>query len=302
MTNTLPTSKILTVEPLTRIFKNTSATYKFYWFIGILDLYVKHGMTRMNIWDIMVEMAANAWYPVSYFRLSFGKNDSLRDAIISIQEANNIPMNITPNELRKWLNNHKNDTLVKRTLEFLPKNVPYWFLRPWIDVADTKEIMHRSQSLENNCLYKLTKEDDTTWVDLNNNWLPYLKENYVILKNFTYWNLSSFLQVRNPNVPNIASKLLKVESRQALTKQHNLWDFVLEHTQPIMCIYTGHPLEVGNYDLDHFIPWSFVSHNLIWNLIPADRVSTLRKATICQTSTDICYLMPKHTKLQCGHA
>ncbi len=268
--NALPKSKTLQIEPLTRIFKNTSATYKFYWFIGILDLYVKHGMTRMNIWDIMVEMTANAWYPVCYFRLSFGKSDSLRDAIISIQEANDIPMNINPNELRKWLNNHKNDTLVKRTLGFLPKNVPYWFLRPWIDIADTKEIVCRSQSLENNCLYKLAKEDDTIWVDLNSNWLPYLKENYVILKDFAYWNLSSFLQVRNPNVPNIASKLLKVESRQALTKQRNLWDFVLEHTQPITCIYTGHPLEVGNYDLDHFIPWSFVSHNLIWNLIPSD--------------------------------
>ena len=237
--------------------------------MGILDLYVKHGMTRINIWDIMVEMTANAWYPVCYFRLSFGKNDSLRDAIISIQETNNIPININPKELRRWLNNHQNDTLVKRTLDFLPKNVPYWFLRPWIDVADTKEIIRRSQSLENNCLYKLTKEDDTIWVDLNSNWLPYLKENYVILKDFAYWNLSAFLQVRNPNVPNIASKLSKVESRQALTKQRNLWDFVL-HTQPITCIYTGHPLEIGNYDLDHFIPWSFVSHNLIWNLIPAD--------------------------------
>ena len=25
-----------------------------------------------------------------------------------------------------------------------------------------------------------------------------------------------------------------------------------------------------NYDLDHFVPWSFVSHNLLWNLLPAD--------------------------------
>lgn len=268
--NTLPTSNTLTIEPLTRIFKNTSATYKFYWFMGILDLYVKKDMTRMNIWDIMVEMVANAWYPVSYFRLSFGKSDSLRDAIISLQKVNAIPKNITLNELRKWLNSHKNDSSFRRTLDFIPKNVPFWFMRPWIDIADTKEIMRRSQSYENNCLYKLTKEDDTLWVDLNSKWLPYLKENYVILKDYAYWNLSSFLQVRNPNVPNIANKLVKEESRQALTKQRNLWDFVLEHSQPISCIYTNHPLAIGGYDLDHFIPWSFVSHNLLWNLIPAD--------------------------------
>lgn len=268
--NTLPKSKSLPIEPLTRIFKNTSATYKFYWFMGILDLYVKRDMTRMNIWDIMVEMTVNAWYPVSYFRLSFGKSDSLCDAIISLQEVHQLPMNINLNELRKWLHSHKNDTQVRQTLSFLPKNVPYWFMRPWIDIADTKEIMRRSQSFENNCLYKLTKDDDTIWVELNLCWLPYLKENYVILKDYTYWNLSSFLQVRNPNVPNIINKLVKVENRQTLTRQRNYWDFVLEHSDGQKCIYTNKLITIGNYDLDHFIPWSFVSHNLLWNLIPAD--------------------------------
>ena len=238
--------------------------------MGILDLYVKRDMTRMKIWDIMVEMTVNAWYPVSYFRLSFGKSDSLRDAIISLQEVHKLPMNINPNELRKWLHSHKNDTQVRQTLGFLPKNVPYWFMRPWIDIADTKEIIRRSQSFENNCLYKLTKDDDTIWVELNPCWLPYLKENYVILKDYACWNLSSFLQVRNPNVPNIINKLVKAENRQALTRQRNYWDFVLEHSDGQKCIYTDKLITVGNYDLDHFIPWSFVSHNLLWNLIPAD--------------------------------
>ena len=27
---------------------------------------------------------------------------------------------------------------------------------------------------------------------------------------------------------------------------------------------------VREYELDHFIPWSFVSHDLLWNLMPAD--------------------------------
>lgn len=36
------------------------------------------------------------------------------------------------------------------------------------------------------------------------------------------------------------------------------------------CIYTGSKLlpEKSAYDLDHFIPWSFVSHDLLWNLLP----------------------------------
>lgn len=36
-------SQILTTRYLNRVFDNTVATYKYYWFLGILDLYVKQG-------------------------------------------------------------------------------------------------------------------------------------------------------------------------------------------------------------------------------------------------------------------
>ena len=29
-------------------------------------------------------------------------------------------------------------------------------------------------------------------------------------------------------------------------------------------------LFAGDYNLDHFIPWSFVVHDLMWNLLPSD--------------------------------
>lgn len=46
----------------------------------------------MNVWEIMITMVANAWYPVNYFRLSFGKSESLYDAILTLQKENNIPI------------------------------------------------------------------------------------------------------------------------------------------------------------------------------------------------------------------
>ena len=65
----IPQSNTLTTRHLNRVFDKTVATYKYYWFLGILDLYVKQGKTRMNVWDIMILMVTNAWYPVNYFRL-----------------------------------------------------------------------------------------------------------------------------------------------------------------------------------------------------------------------------------------
>jgi CRISPR/Cas system Type II protein with McrA/HNH and RuvC-like nuclease domain len=33
-----------------------------------------------------------------------------------------------------------------------------------------------------------------------------------------------------------------------------------------------------DYDLDHFLPWSFVTHDLIWNLVPAPRSINIQKS------------------------
>ena len=99
----IPQSQILTTRYLNRVFDKTVATYKYYWFLGILDLYVKQGKTRMNVWEIMISMVANAWYPVNYFRLSFGKSESLYEAILTLQRENNIPINIGVSDLTDML-------------------------------------------------------------------------------------------------------------------------------------------------------------------------------------------------------
>ena len=47
---------------------------------------------------------------------------------------------------------------------------------------------------------------------------------------------------------------------------------------------------VGDYDLDHFIPWSFVVHDMLWNLLPSDSSVNSSKSN-CIPSLDR-YLEP----------
>ena len=115
----LPQSNILTTKYLNRVFDKTVATYKYYWFLGILDLCVKHGKTRMNVWDIMITMVANAWYPVIYFRLSFGKSESLYEAIWALQKEYNIPINISIRDLTDLLHELVQRADVRKRLNFL---------------------------------------------------------------------------------------------------------------------------------------------------------------------------------------
>ena len=266
----IPQSQILTTRYLNRVFDKTVATYKYYWFLGILDLYVKQGKTRMNVWEIMISMVANAWYPVNYFRLSFGKSESLYEAILILQRENNIPINIGVSDLTDMLHLMVQRPEIRKQLNFLQLNVPFRFLRPWIDTSDDREMVKRSQTFENGCLYKLVKENGTLWIELNPSWLVYLQENYDILSSFAYWGLTNFLQVRNPNVPNIPNKLIKKEERNSLSAQRKFWNIAINGGQEVRCLYTNKVLEERDYDLDHFIPWSFVSHDLLWNLMPAD--------------------------------
>lgn len=266
----IPQSKYLSTSCLNCVFNNTVATFKYYWFLGILDLVVIQRRTLINVWDILISMVANAWFPVNYFRLSFGKSDSLYNTILILQKEKNIPINISANQLMNILKNKVDEPEFKRLLSFLKENVPYWFLSPWFPQKTKAEIVTHSQTFENRCLYKIEKNNSMMHIELNPIWLSYLQENYTILRDFTYWNLTLFLQVRNPNVPNIPNKLIKSEVRNSLNKQRNFWNSVIQANYQVNCIYTGRKLEINHYDLDHFIPWSFVSHNLLWNLMPAD--------------------------------
>lgn len=230
------------------------------------------------MWEIMVPMVANAWYTVNYFRLSFGKSESLYDAILALQREYNIPINIGGHDLTVLLYELTQRNDVRKRFDFLKNYVPFCFLSPWINASSNRQTIARSQSFENGCLYKLEKQDGTLWVELNPLWLDYLKENYDILSAFAYWGLTGFLQARNPNVPNIPGKLIKKEERNSLSAQRKFWNTAIKGGLEVRCLYTGKLLEERAYDLDHFIPWSFVSHDLLWNLMPADSIINCSKS------------------------
>lgn len=266
----IPQSDILTTNRLGKVFSNTAATYKFFWFVSIMQIHAKSGDPRISVWDIVIRMVANAWYPIHYFRLSFGKNDSLFDIVMRLQQITQIPIDANAESIIEVLTSRREERGIRGQLNTLMQNVPYRFLSPWIKYTWDEDVVRRSQMFENGCLYALHKETGEFYIELNPAWDTYLHSHYNILVDFAYWNLTLFLQVRNPNVPAIPNKLIRPEVRNSLAKQHDYWDMVMQIGGPIHCIYTDKELHPKDYDLDHFIPWSFVSHDLLWNLIPSD--------------------------------
>lgn len=265
-----PSHESLTTRELGKVFESTTATYKFYWFLALLDRFVRKGDSKISVKDMTISMVAHAWYTVNYFKLSFGMWDSLYEVVHNLQSMLTIPMDSSKLDVFDFIQYESSKKDVSASLKKLSVHVPYRFLSPWISYKSNSDVVARSQQFENQCLYSLNKENGEFYVVVNPLWREYLNFHYQILKDFTYWNLTLFLQSRNPNVPNIPSKLVRPDMRDTMSKQHAFWDEVIQNNVAAKCIFTDKTLVANEYDLDHFIPWSFVTHNQLWNLVPVD--------------------------------
>ncbi|TAH01766.1 MAG: hypothetical protein EAZ16_11130, partial [Sphingobacteriales bacterium] len=87
----LPASNKVSVNLLAACFNNTSATYKYYWFLSILQE-VENGSLKIPKRDLFARIISNAWFTVNYFHVSFGKQDLIQQVIQGINEIEKIPV------------------------------------------------------------------------------------------------------------------------------------------------------------------------------------------------------------------
>lgn len=271
----LPQKEGLPINLLSACFKSTSATYKYYWFLSIIEA-VEEGKYKIQKKELFAGMIANAWYTVNYFKVSFGKQDVIQDAVSAIKDIEKISID----EKRKTILQKLIATDDKETFKKLwhfDKNVPHWFQSSWFPKMDKGDIYKASTAFEEKCIYALYSDE----ILINPIWVSYLVENSKILKDFCYWNLTLFLQTRNPNVPDIPNKLIKPAIRGSLKPQMDkYWKNVFNELGSIDCIFTNQKLSIveKNFHLDHFIPHNFISHDLIWNLLPIESSFNTQKS------------------------
>jgi hypothetical protein len=218
-------------------------------------------------------MISHAWYTVHYFHISFGKFDLLGEYIKELKEIEDLSITATKDSICNQLT-LSNNRITNKLLFHFDRNVPHWFLSPWFPSKSKKEIY----AFSNDNAYQAPYSLNDDFVSMNLTWSNYFIEYAALIRSFCYWKLALYLQAKNPNVPDIPNKLIKPAQRNSLIKQRGFWDLVLNELGTIKCIYTGKLLEKGDYAVEHFIPYNFVSHNLIWNLIPAEASFNSKKS------------------------
>jgi len=294
---------------LGRVFADMTNSYKPIWFLAIASLLKQGAGDELAMTDVLTEMVVVAWYPVNLFRLSLGCQDRLQATLLEIREKSGLAANASPDAIRRFL---ADSPATYRLLGYLRRFVPTRFLAPWFaaelhgmedSLKDSRirELAQMSQQSDDPSPYSLVGGVETKVILFNRSWHAFLLENLGVIESFAEHNFALYLQSRNPNVPGVLNKL-KPPSMRQLILAHEFWRQVqLNFTQSgrtmeFHDIYSGRQLE-GGFSIDHFLPWSFVAHDLLWNLVPVEATTNSSKGDLLP---DLDLYLPRLVKVQMG--
>jgi hypothetical protein len=168
----------------------------------------------------------------------------------------------------------------QRTYHLSHHTVVSWFVDPELPPGSrsTTKADYATPALVNTHfdtyrpLYRFDSDDYSRCSALliHPDWAAYLAEHEDIVRGWAAWHRLHYMQKRNPTTPGLANKLFPPERRDSLNTQADFWHRILEQpaAATLHCIYSGQPLVGQPIALDHFLPWSFVVHDQLWNLIP----------------------------------
>lgn len=280
----------LRVDLLVNIFGDSSTSYKYLFFIGLLDLVNRTSTEAPYLFcfgDIIREMLVLGWYPRSFCKLSFGRVDQI-GSILDKLKLDISSLEVNESMLSKRLIDEKLRPAIDEQFDEvkginIDRYVFFRLLAPFFDecirgLKDSEKNQKIREKAEEQFetewppIYKFS--DSKKGIVLHCRWVDYLNKNMKIIRGWALHEWIGHLQKRNPNVPAIISKIEPPSEREGLVKQRKIWKKILEQSKinekPFFCIYTNTEIDINNFVLDHFIPWSFVCHDQFWNLIPVD--------------------------------
>ncbi len=275
----------LDIEAFSHMMKDPSYCYKFYWLEAIVQL-ISEGVTETTFDTVIDEMICNAWYSVREFHIHLSGmqldgqvRDGLERAVNRLSEISSLPANASKVEIKNAIKEH--NTELKVAKEQLTNMVPYRALAGFFDKAEeaadwgsVKRMTAYIERINRDIVLlpytlgessKLKKE-----IRFQPSWVEMIQDNTVAILGWIQYEKVKWLQNNNPEVPGLIYKLAPLDEKmRKLGHVRKLWDGILD-LRSINDVFTNDPIDQSKYDVDHFIPWSFVMNDELWNLMPMD--------------------------------
>lgn len=277
----LPYSDNIEIQHLNRLFDNTSESYKFFWFQAIVTK-VLEGKSTFTFDELLNEMITDAWYMVSEYHLNLGPKDNLEELVKYVQNISRMKSSEKKSVIIEYLKNC-DDKEVLRLKRILITNVPYRLQAPFMPALKGKAWTGKKEGLilrinEQRLLmyyFGIYTGLDTT-ITVQPEWIEYIIKNQEIIMGWLHYCMIVYLQKRNPSVPGISDKIYPPRECK-LEKVKKYWKLIME-LHPIHDIYGNIELKNDGISIDHFVPWSYVAHDELWNLHPTTKSINSKKS------------------------
>lgn len=278
------------------MMKDPSYCYKFYWLEAIVQL-ISEDKVQATYEEIINKMIVNAWYSVLEFHLHlsgiFGEGvikDNLEKAVLRLCELSNLPNNASELQIQNKLIEYAMDRELHKYKIELTKNVPYKALSGFanhgvekidLDSSAGRMMSYYNKLSQSEILLPYVFNDESglnRTISFNTDWIHMIQDNTVTVLGWIQLEKIKWLQNNNPEVPGLVYKMAQMDEKmRKLNNVRNLWEAVL-CLHPVIDVFKNKEIDRLNYDVDHFIPWSFVMNDELWNLMPMDSLLNSKKS------------------------
>lgn len=282
---------VLDIDAFSLMMKNPSYCYKFYWLEAIVHL-ISEDIKETSFNELIDEMIANAWYTVLEFHIHLSGmfegqvKDGLERAVVTLQGLSQLPINASKVEIKNRIKEY--DKELKPYKKQLTNMVPYRALSGFFDKCQeradwdsTQRMISYIERVNQISLLPYTLGTGSLLkkeVYFNESWIKMIQDNTVSILGWIQYEKVKWLQNNNPEVPGLIYKLAPMnEKMRKLNNVRKLWKVVMDN-ESIVDVFKNSPITKDNYDVDHFIPWSFVMNDELWNLMPMDSVLNSSKS------------------------
>lgn len=205
--------------------------------------------------------------------------DGLERAVLLLTELSDLPANASKVEIRNAVREH--NAALKTYKEQLTNMVPYRALAGFFnkskepaDWGSVRRLTTYIKTVSRNVVllpYTLGEESKLKKkVFFQDAWAEMIQDQAVAILGWIQYEKVKWLQSNNPEVPGLIYKLTPMDEKmRKLNNVRKLWEGILT-TSEVRDVFTDKPVVPKQYDVDHFIPWSFVMNDELWNLMPMD--------------------------------
>ena len=179
------------IDRMWHVFDKKATSYKYFWFLAIIELYVEKSQTTILFNDIITRMISNAWRYVCNEKGVFAQIDQIPYYVNEIKERYLLDESSSKSKIEGQILYYYERDHLNRILGPLLNNVPYRFLSPWIPFTSNEDVVAKSNRKDSESPYSI--HDDC--IVINPMWGDYLKENYNEIVQFIERGLRQYLKI-----------------------------------------------------------------------------------------------------------